>query len=134
MGAEYFFEAIERITDGNYDDIFARGVLVGRLAYVPSSLSHLSAPSPFLQTLTLLSPSSAPFSSPHSPQDQTLYEDETQNRMSEALVVFESPVNSHRFTSSSIIVFLNKTDVSRAKLGKSSLSVGSSLTSCSAEN
>ncbi|KAK4051514.1 guanine nucleotide-binding protein subunit alpha [Microbotryomycetes sp. JL221] len=53
--------------------------------------------------------------------DQTLYEDETQSRMSEALIVFDQVVNSRWFAKSTLILFLNKVDLFKAKLARSSL-------------
>jgi hypothetical protein len=41
-----------------------------------------------------------------------------QNRMQESLVLFESVVNSRWFMRTSIILFLNKIDVFKAKLPK----------------
>ncbi|KAK9480962.1 guanine nucleotide binding protein, alpha subunit [Lipomyces japonicus] len=48
--------------------------------------------------------------------DQTLFEDETVNRMNEALTLFESICNSRWFTQTSIILFLNKIDIFREKI------------------
>ena len=42
----------------------------------------------------------------------------TQNRMIESLTLFESIINSRWFLRTSIILFLNKTDVFKIKLGK----------------
>ncbi|KAJ7618036.1 heterotrimeric G protein alpha subunit B [Roridomyces roridus] len=47
---------------------------------------------------------------------QVLYEDNSVNRMKEALVLFESIVNSKWFHRTSIILFLNKIDLFREKL------------------
>ena len=54
--------------------------------------------------------------------DQRLYEDETVNRMEEAMTLFESVANSRWFTKTSIILFLNKIDLFKAKLTVSPLS------------
>lgn len=43
--------------------------------------------------------------------DQTLYEDSDINRMNEAAGLFESISNSRWFAQSSVILFLNKTDL-----------------------
>ena len=43
--------------------------------------------------------------------DQVLYEDNTQNRMEEALNLFEEICNSRWFTETSMILFLNKCDL-----------------------
>ncbi|KIY65328.1 heterotrimeric G protein alpha subunit B [Cylindrobasidium torrendii FP15055 ss-10] len=53
--------------------------------------------------------------------DQQLYEDETVNRMQEALTLFDSICNSRWFVKTSIILFLNKIDLFRQKLPRSPL-------------
>ncbi|KAF8186659.1 heterotrimeric G-protein alpha subunit, GPA3-like protein [Pholiota molesta] len=53
--------------------------------------------------------------------DQVLLEDETQNRMSASLALFESVINSRWFRRTSIILFLNKVDVFKKKLPKAPL-------------
>jgi len=50
--------------------------------------------------------------------DQKLYEDETQNRMLEALDLFNEICNSRWFENTSIILFLNKKDLLEEKLKK----------------
>ncbi|KAM6503012.1 heterotrimeric G-protein alpha subunit, GPA3-like protein [Amanita muscaria] len=50
--------------------------------------------------------------------DQVLLEEKQQNRMTESLVLFESVINSRWFLRTSIILFLNKTDVFKHKLIK----------------
>lgn len=47
---------------------------------------------------------------------------QSQNRMMESLVLFDSVVNSRWFMRTSIILFLNKVDLFRQKLGRSPLS------------
>ncbi|KAI6244786.1 Guanine nucleotide-binding protein alpha-3 subunit [Erysiphe necator] len=54
--------------------------------------------------------------------DQNLLEESNQNRMMESLVLFDSVVNSRWFMRTSIILFLNKVDLFRAKLARSPLS------------
>ncbi|KAL2006411.1 hypothetical protein VTN00DRAFT_9079 [Thermoascus crustaceus] len=54
--------------------------------------------------------------------DQPLLEANNQNRMMESLVLFDSVVNSRWFMRTSIILFLNKVDLFRQKLGRSPLS------------
>jgi len=51
--------------------------------------------------------------------DQVLVEDETVNRMQEALTLFDSICNSRWFVKTSIILFLNKIDLFKEKLTKS---------------
>ncbi|KAJ1736768.1 guanine nucleotide-binding protein subunit alpha [Coemansia sp. BCRC 34490] len=48
--------------------------------------------------------------------DQVLIEDDTVNRMQEALTLFDSICNSRWFVKTSIILFLNKMDIFREKL------------------
>ncbi|CAO3640520.1 unnamed protein product [Cunninghamella blakesleeana] len=50
--------------------------------------------------------------------DQVLIEDETVNRMQEALTLFDSICNSRWFVRTSIILFLNKIDIFKEKLPK----------------
>ncbi|KAG1465742.1 hypothetical protein G6F56_004826 [Rhizopus delemar] len=53
--------------------------------------------------------------------DQVLIEDGSVNRMQEALTLFDSICNSRWFDKTSIILFLNKTDLFKQKLPKRSL-------------
>lgn len=48
--------------------------------------------------------------------DQTLREDDTQNRMKESLLLFEEICNSHWFRNVSFILFLNKMDLFKEKI------------------
>ncbi|TRM64273.1 heterotrimeric G protein alpha subunit C [Schizophyllum amplum] len=50
--------------------------------------------------------------------DQVLLEEKNQNRMAESLTLFESVINSRWFLRTSVILFLNKTDVFKIKLPK----------------
>jgi len=54
--------------------------------------------------------------------DQMLYEDESVNRMQEALTLFDSICNSRWFVKTSIILFLNKIDLFAEKLPISPMS------------
>ncbi|KAI6379959.1 G protein alpha subunit [Pyricularia grisea] len=53
--------------------------------------------------------------------DQVLLEESSQNRMMESLLLFDSVVNSRWFMRTSIILFLNKVDIFKQKLGRSPL-------------
>jgi len=53
--------------------------------------------------------------------DQTLYEDESTNRIDEASTLWDSVSNSRWFAQSSLVLFLNKTDLFREKLKVSPL-------------
>jgi len=55
--------------------------------------------------------------------DQVLFEDSTQNRMVEALDLFEEMCNAKWFERSSMILFLNKRDLFAEKIKKADLSV-----------
>jgi len=55
--------------------------------------------------------------------DQTLYEDETTNRMVEALNLFEEICNSRWFRDTSMVLFLNKSDLFQRKILKVPLNV-----------
>ncbi|KAJ3429547.1 guanine nucleotide-binding protein g(o) subunit alpha [Anaeramoeba flamelloides] len=48
--------------------------------------------------------------------DQNLFEDDKQNRMQESLLLFEEVCNSRWFADTSVILFLNKTDLFRKKI------------------
>lgn len=53
--------------------------------------------------------------------DQVLLEENSQNRMAESLVLFDSIINSRWFARTSVVLFLNKIDVFTAKLPYSPL-------------
>lgn len=53
--------------------------------------------------------------------DQALYEDAQVNRMQEALTLFDSICNSRWFSQSSLLLFMNKSDLFRVKLPVSPL-------------
>lgn len=55
--------------------------------------------------------------------DQVLYEDETTNRMTEALNLFDEICNSRWFRETSMILFLNKRDLFQIKVAKVNLNV-----------
>ena len=52
---------------------------------------------------------------------QVLFEDQVQNRMRESLALFETIISYPFFLESSIILFLNKTDLFFEKIGRSHL-------------
>jgi len=55
--------------------------------------------------------------------DQTLREDETQNRMRESILLFDQIVNSPWFKSTTFILFLNKIDLFKQKIEKVDLRI-----------
>ncbi len=48
--------------------------------------------------------------------DQALFEDSSQNRMTEAIQLFDEICNNHNFTKSNMILFLNKRDLFEEKI------------------
>lgn len=63
------------------------------------------------------------FSNILSRYDQVLFEDETQNRMMESLLLFEEIVNLKYFRKTGFIVFFNKNDLFKEKIKKVDLKV-----------
>jgi len=55
--------------------------------------------------------------------DQTLREDDTQNRMKESLLLFDEVCNSHWFRNTTFILFLNKTDLFKEKIQRVDLRI-----------
>jgi len=55
--------------------------------------------------------------------DQTLYEDENVKRLDESVKLFDEICNSRWFSETSVILFLNKSDIFREKIKKRDLSV-----------
>jgi len=55
--------------------------------------------------------------------DQMLFEDETMNRMQEALVLFDEVLNSKWFDRASVVLFLNKRDLFQQKITRVPLKV-----------
>jgi len=55
--------------------------------------------------------------------DQKLFEDNTQNRMVESMLLFDEICNSRWFVDTDVVLFLNKTDLFKEKLKKKDLSV-----------
>ena len=55
--------------------------------------------------------------------DQTLYEDENVRRLDESVKLFDEICNSKWFSETSVILFLNKSDIFREKIKKHDLSI-----------
>lgn len=53
--------------------------------------------------------------------DQTLFEDETQNRLTESLLLFDNIINYKWFAQTSVILFLNKIDIYTRKIETSNI-------------
>ncbi|CAK5261941.1 unnamed protein product [Mycena citricolor] len=82
---------------------------------------QVSFRAPFPSLIVLHSVTSIIFCTALSEYDQTLLEAKDQNRMKESLLLFDSVINSRWFLRTSIILFLNKIDVFKAKLAKAPL-------------
>jgi len=130
--ASYYFDAIERIgtpdfmptdqdvlrsrvkTTGITETTFHIGELIYRLFDVGGQRSERKKWIHCFENVTAIV-----FLVAISEYDQVLVEDETINRMEEALTLFESICNSRWFVKTSMILFLNKMDLFKIKLPKS---------------
>ncbi|KAF9365746.1 guanine nucleotide-binding protein subunit alpha [Mortierella sp. NVP85] len=127
--AKYYFDSIDRIAKQNYiptdQDVLRSRVkttgitettfLIGELTYrmfdVGGQRSERKKWIHCFENVTALV-----FLVAISEYDQLLLEDETVNRMQEALTLFDSICNSRWFVRTSIILFLNKIDRFKEKL------------------
>ncbi|GAA5899614.1 guanine nucleotide-binding protein subunit alpha [Sporobolomyces salmoneus] len=129
--APYFFDEIKRIGAGNYvpsetDVLHARTKTTGisETKFKSGTLSiHMfdvggqrSERKKWIHCFEAVT--SIIFCVALSEYDQVLLEESSQNRMNESLVLFESVINSRWFLRTSIILFLNKIDLFKAKLPK----------------
>ncbi|BFZ57343.1 Guanine nucleotide-binding protein alpha-2 subunit [Savitreella phatthalungensis] len=132
--APYFFEELDRIADVNYipsemDVLRARTKTTGiyETRFSMGNLSiHMfdvggqrSERKKWIHCFEAVT--SIIFCVALSEYDQVLLEESNQNRMTESLVLFDSVINSRWFVRTSIILFLNKIDIFKAKLPKSPL-------------
>ncbi|KAK9764345.1 guanine nucleotide-binding protein subunit alpha [Basidiobolus ranarum] len=127
--AIYYFDSIERIgqpdyipndqdilrsrvkTTGITETTFVIGSVIYRLLDVGGQRSERKKWIHCFEDVTAII-----FMVAISEYDQSLIEDETVNRMQEALTLFDSICNSRWFVKTSIILFLNKTDLLKEKL------------------
>jgi len=134
--AAYYFDAIDRIHDSAYvpteQDVlrsrvrttgivetqFSYGGLTFRLFDVGGQRNERKKWIHCFQNVTAVI-----FCVALSEYDQKLFEDESQNRMKESLLLFDEICNSRWFMDTSIILFLNKTDLFREKIKKTDLTV-----------
>ncbi|KAI8095055.1 G protein alpha subunit [Gilbertella persicaria] len=132
--ASYYFDSIERIGDPNYlptdQDVlrsrvkttgiaetkFVFGTLTYRMFDVGGQRSERKKWIHCFEDVTAII-----FLVAISEYDQVLIEDESVNRMQEALTLFDSICNSRWFERTSTILFLNKTDLFKQKLAYSPL-------------
>ncbi|CAM0139605.1 guanine nucleotide-binding protein subunit alpha [Umbelopsis sp. WA50703] len=133
--AQYYFESIDRISDPRYtpsdqdvlrsrvkttgitETTFVIGDLTYRMFDVGGQRSERKKWIHCFENVTAII-----FLVAISEYDQVLIEDETVNRMQEALTLFDSICNSRWFVKTSIILFLNKIDRFAEKLPTSPLS------------
>ncbi|RKP01345.1 hypothetical protein CXG81DRAFT_12092 [Caulochytrium protostelioides] len=133
--ARYYFDDLERIADAAYvptdqdvlrsrvkttgitESTFHVGDLVYKMYDVGGQRSERKKWIHCFEDVTAII-----FMVAISEYDQVLVEDETVNRMQEALTLFDSICNSRWFVKTSIILFLNKIDLFRTKLPLSPLS------------
>ncbi|EWC46595.1 guanine nucleotide-binding protein subunit alpha [Drechslerella stenobrocha 248] len=127
--AKYYFESIDRISRPDYvpsdqdvlrsrvktlgitETTFVIGDLTYRMFDVGGQRSERKKWIHCFENVTTIL-----FLVAISEYDQLLFEDETVNRMQEALTLFDSICNSRWFIKTSIILFLNKIDRFREKL------------------
>jgi len=132
--AVYYFNAIDRMSSSNYmptdqdilrsrvkttgitETTFKVGELTYKLFDVGGQRSERKKWIHCFENVTALV-----FLVSLSEYDQMLYEDESVNRMQEALTLFDSICNSRWFVKTSIILFLNKIDLFSEKLPRSPL-------------
>ncbi|SAM04826.1 hypothetical protein [Absidia glauca] len=133
--ASYYFDSIDRISKDNYlptdqdvlrsrvkttgitETSFNIGDLVYRMFDVGGQRSERKKWIHCFENVTAII-----FMVAISEYDQVLIEDESINRMQEALTLFDSICNSRWFGKTSTILFLNKTDIFKQKLLHSPLS------------
>ncbi|KAI9273014.1 guanine nucleotide-binding protein subunit alpha [Phascolomyces articulosus] len=129
--AKYYFDSIDRIGGPNYvptdqdvlrsrvkttgitETTFVIGDLTYRMFDVGGQRSERKKWIHCFENVTAII-----FLVAISEYDQVLIEDETVNRMQEALTLFDSICNSRWFVKTSIILFLNKIDIFKDKLPK----------------
>ncbi|KAG8955102.1 Guanine nucleotide-binding protein alpha-2 subunit [Tulasnella sp. 424] len=115
--ASYFFAEVQRIALRDYitnesDVLKARAKTTG-ISETRFNMGTLS-----IHMFDVGAVTSIIFCVALSEYDQVLLEEKEKNRMAESLVLFESVINSRWFLRTSIILFLNKIDVFKAKLPK----------------
>jgi len=129
--AEYFFENVERISKDDYvpthEDILrarvrSTGIEEAQFCFESLTLTVVDVGGQraerrkwihcFNNVHVVL------FCAAISAYDQTLREDSSQNRVKEAILLFDEVANSSHFTSKAIILFLNKTDLFEQKYPK----------------
>lgn len=131
--SEYLFQNVERIGEEKYIPIPA-DILRARLrttGIVEEDINIHNVPFQFLDVggqrnerrkwiHCFTNVKAIIFVAAISEYDQVLYEDDEQNRITEALSVFSTIVNNEQFLQTSTILFLNKVDLFKEKLERKS--------------
>jgi len=134
--AAYFFQNIERFIEPNYvpseqDVLRARvrttGIEEALFAFEDMAFRMLDVGGQRSERRKWIhcfdSVTAVVFCASLSEYDQSLREDDGQNRMKESLLLFDEICNSPWFKDTNFILFLNKTDLFREKIQKIDLSV-----------
>eukprot|EP00161_Ancyromonas_sigmoides_P023537 TRINITY_DN739_c1_g1_i1.p1 TRINITY_DN739_c1_g1~~TRINITY_DN739_c1_g1_i1.p1 ORF type:complete len:323 (-),score=111.30 TRINITY_DN739_c1_g1_i1:444-1412(-) len=134
--AKYYFDSLDRImaddyvptqddvlrsrvrTTGIVETVFSVGGLQFRMVDVGGQRNERKKWIHCFQEVTAII-----FVTSLSEYDQCLYEDETTNRMTESLSLFDEICNSRWFQETSMILFLNKVDLFRDKIAKTDLAI-----------
>jgi len=129
--AEYYFEAIDRIQEAGYlpttDDVLrsrvrTTGIVQSDFKIKATSFSMFDVGGQRNERRKWIHcfdhVTAVCFVAALSEFDQVLYEDETQNRLDEAVDLFKQISNSKWFKQTEIILFLNKKDLFAMKLEK----------------
>jgi len=129
--AEYYFEAIDRIADPKYlpsvDDVLrsrvrTTGIVQSDFKIKATNFSMFDVGGQRNERRKWIHcfdhVTAVCFVAALSEFDQVLYEDETQNRLDEAVDLFKQISNSKWFKQTEIILFLNKKDLFAMKLEK----------------
>jgi len=133
--ASYYFEDVDRLADGNYipteqDVLRSRvrttGIVQSDFIIKSMNFSMFDVGGQRNERRKWIhafdNVNAVVFVAALSEYDQVLFEDETQNRMEEALQLFDQIVNSKWFKTTAMILFMNKRDLFEMKLAKKPLS------------
>jgi len=134
--AEYFFERLDRISDPNFiptkEDILhcrvrTTGIMETTLQYQNFMMKLVDVGGQRNERRKWIHSfqgvHAVLFVAAISEYDQSLFEDEKVNRMNEALTIFNDICNSEYFKESSMMLFLNKSDLFEAKLKRVPITV-----------
>jgi len=134
--ASYFFENVDRFIDPSYipnqDDVLrsrvrSTGIEEAEFKFKDISIRMVDVGGQRSERRKWIhcfeSVTAVIFCVALSEYDQTLREDDGQNRMKESLLLFDEMCNSHWFRNTPFIMFLNKIDLFREKIQRVDLNV-----------